>query len=86
MAVVVALRVHLEEILDEHTVLGQVIITTAGGCVAAECCLVENGGEDESIYGARSISGIYRYRVVAVVLVHEEAFKTVKRQCITGLG
>jgi hypothetical protein len=46
---------------------------------------VEDGGED-SIYGARSISGVYRCSVVAVVLVHEEAFKTVKRHSITGLG
>jgi hypothetical protein len=61
-----------------------IITRRAGGCVAAECCLVENG-EEESIYGARSISGVYRCSVVAVVSVHEEAFKTVKRQCITGL-
>jgi hypothetical protein len=45
---------------------------------------VENG-EEESIYGARSISGIYRCSVVEVAIVHEEAFKTVKRQVITGL-
>ncbi len=58
-----------------------------GGC-GLEAAVGWFGGDWRrvgSIYGARSISRVYRYSVAVVVLVHEEAFKTVKRQCITGL-